>query len=56
MNERDKQMLRLMAWKRAKGELEGMLQTYQDFSDNYFQLKEAIDDFIKDIEGNGRHE
>jgi hypothetical protein len=42
--------LRMMAWQRAKGELNSILETYHGFLEN-FELAEAkIETFIKDFE------
>lgn len=49
-------ILRYMAWERAKGELKSMLQTYVNEQEEFDILKEAIDNFIKDIEGYGKYE
>jgi hypothetical protein len=47
--------MRLMAWDRAKGELKSMLNTY--YTNECFDiLSETIDNFIKDVEDNGKHE
>lgn len=56
MNSQDRQIIRLMAWERAKGELKSMLQTYVGEQEQYYKLKKAINDFIKDVEDNGKHE
>lgn len=56
MNLQDRQIIRLMAWERAKGELNSMLQTHVGEQEQYDNLKQAIRDFIKDIEDNGKHE
>jgi hypothetical protein len=52
----DKQILRLMAWERAKGELRSMLQTHVNEMEKHQKLKKTINDFIKDVEDNGKHE
>lgn len=48
-------ILRFMAWERAKGELNSMLQTYLD-SERAEILQKAINDFIEDVESNAKHE
>lgn len=55
MNSQDRQIIRLMAWERAKGELKSMLQTYIE-EEQYKRMKQAITQFIKDVEENGKHE
>lgn len=50
------EILRYMAWERAKGELNSMLQTFINDYDKYNELKTTIDDFIKDVEDNAKHE
>lgn len=58
MNSQDRQIIRLMAWERAKGELKSMLQThvFVGEQEQYDRLKQTITDFIKDVEDNGKHE
>lgn len=56
LNSQDRQIIRLMAWERAKGELKSMLQTYVTEQEKYDKLKQSILEFIEDIEGNGKHE
>lgn len=51
-----RQIMRLMAWERAKGELKSMLQTHVLEQDQYQSLRNVINEFIKDVENNGRHE
>lgn len=48
--------LRGMAWKRAKGELQSMLETYWEDKEQYRELKYTINAFIKDVEDNGKQE
>jgi hypothetical protein len=48
--------MRNMAWERAKGELNAMLHTFWDGNDNFEKLKNAIDEFTKEVEDNGLHE
>lgn len=50
------QILRAMAWERAKGELMSMLQTHVNDKEKYDILKKAIKDFIRDVEDNAKHE
>ena len=56
MNLPDRKIMRLMAWERAKGELNSMLQTHVGERDQYIKLKKSITDFINDVEKNGKHE
>lgn len=57
MDEKILRTMRHMAWSRAKGELESMLDTYWSGSAEKFNtMKKAIDDFIKDVEDNGKQE
>lgn len=56
MEEMSITILRLMAWERAKGELKSMLQTFVGEQEQYEALRDAINAFIKDVEGNGKHE
>lgn len=56
MDSQGRQIIRLMAWERAKGELKSMLQTFVNEQERYMRLKKAIDEFIKDVEKNGKHE
>jgi adenosylmethionine-8-amino-7-oxononanoate aminotransferase len=56
MNTQDRQIMRLMAWERAKGELISMLQTYVAEQEQYDKLNKAINEFIKDVEDNAKHE
>jgi hypothetical protein len=50
------EILRYMAWERAKGELRSMLQTYVNDQEKFDILKKTIERFIKDVEDNGKHE
>ena len=50
------EILRYMAWERAKGELNSMLQTYVNDREKFDILKKTIESFIEDVEGNGKHE
>ena len=51
------EILRYMAWQRAKGELRSMLSTYTGSCDDakIDALREAVEAFIEDVEGNGKH-
>jgi hypothetical protein len=52
--------LRTMAWERAKGELQSMLQTFwpeynhhgDKIPNNYENMKKAIEDFVGTVEEN----
>ena len=50
------EILRSMAWERAKGELRSMLQTYINDEDRFEALTDAIEDFVKEVEDNGLQE
>lgn len=57
MNEsREIRNMRHMAWERAKGELRAMLHTFWSDGPQYNELKEAINDFIVQVEDDGLHE
>jgi hypothetical protein len=59
MEPEEKRMLRTMrymAWERAKGELRSMLETYWHDDDKYDIMKEAIDEFIDDVQGHAKQE
>jgi hypothetical protein len=56
VNQRIIKTLRIMAWQRAKGELESVLHSFcveDEDSDKYIRLKEYIYLFIKNIENYG---
>ena len=53
------ELLRAMAWERAKGELNSMLSTYyptyegnEVITDDYDLMSKIINDFIKEVESN----
>ena len=46
----EKQILRQMAWQRAKGEMRSMLVTFVEEKDQYELLKQIINDFIEKVE------
>jgi len=53
--------LRYQAWERAKGELQSMLVTFwgketNTHVDQYDDLQELIDEFVKKVEGRGLQE
>lgn len=50
------EIMRQMAWERAKGELNSMLVTYVNDNDSYKKLSEAIKKFIKNVEDNALQE
>jgi len=50
------QILRAMAWQRAKGELMSMLESYINDKDKFDILTDTIEDFINDVEQNGKHD
>lgn len=43
-------------WAKAKGYLIGILSTFWNDHPNYYQLKEVIEKFIKEVEDNGLHD
>ena len=47
-----RQIIRLMASERAKGELNSILHAYTNESKKYWVMKELIDSFIKRVEIN----
>jgi len=50
------QTLRFMAWERAKGELQGVLNTYwsgQPTDESYDKARDKINSFIKEIDDDG---
>jgi len=49
-------VMRMMAWERAKGELNSMLPTYQDENekdDRFDRFDNALDSFVKEVEESG---
>ncbi|MBD3260432.1 MAG: hypothetical protein GF334_01920 [Candidatus Altiarchaeales archaeon] len=50
MHIRQIRTLRAMAWERAKGELQAMLQTFWDEYEKFEVLDDLIKQFIKEIE------
>lgn len=50
MTERTLATLRAVAWEHAKGELRSMLVTYYDDEEEYTALRNAIENFIKQVE------
>lgn len=50
------EILRYMAWERAKGELQSMLHTYISNEDKFNTLADTIENFINDVEQNGKHD
>ena len=57
MDEKVLKTMRYMAWNRAKGELQSMLDTYWSGSDEQFtKMKKAINNFIEDVEDSGKQE
>ena len=49
--------MRSMAWERAKGELNSILQTFwSDNSNNYEQFRDELKKFVCYIEDHGLHE
>jgi len=57
MDEKILRTLRLMAWERAKGEIQSILQTYWDHEDKRWEeFDNKVKEFIKYIEDNGLQE
>ena len=57
MDDKILKTMRYMAWNRAKGELQSMLDTYWSGSYEEFNaMKKAIDEFIVDVEDKGKQE
>ncbi len=49
--------MRLMAWCRAKGEMNSMLDTYWgDGEESFKRMKELIDEFVSSVESEGVQE
>ena len=50
--------MRNMAWERAKGGINAMLQTYylQDDGNKFEKMKEEFEAFIENVENNGLQE
>ena len=49
-------VIRNMAWDRAKGELNSMLQTIYGDQDKFEELESAISEFVNLVEENGLQE
>ena len=49
-DKRNRTVLRLMAWERAKGELRSMLHTFYDEQEEFEVHRSKINDFISAIE------
>ena len=47
---------RMMAWSRAKGELDSMLCTYWNNSEAFKEMEKQIKKFVDRVESNGLHE
>lgn len=56
MDEKILKTMRYMAWERAKGELNSMLETYWHDTEKYNTIRKAIFEFIEDVEGNAKQE
>ena len=58
MNQDDKflRTLRTMAWQRAKGEINAMLNTYWKEDDKHTQLRALFIDFVSNVESEGLQE
>lgn len=48
--------LRTMAWSRAKGELQSMLETYWEEAGRFDDMQAAIEYFVDTVESNGLQE
>lgn len=53
---REIRTVRMMAWSRAKGELDSILCTYWEDSDKYDQMEKKVKEFIKSVESQGLQE
>ena len=51
----DMKIMRRMAWERAKGELQSMLQTYWG-NDNFLEFDVTVREFVKKVENNALQE
>ncbi|NID15366.1 hypothetical protein [Luteibacter yeojuensis] len=52
-NEELADTLRVMAWERAKGELQSTLRTFYGRREQFEALSQAIDSFVKQVEDEG---
>lgn len=50
------QVMRNMAWERAKGELRSMLTTYYDSEGRYDEMRNAVNEFVERVEMNALQE
>lgn len=58
MDKLDQSMFRMMAWQRAKGELNSIMEmwnsekgpNYNIEETNFFQFKKLVDEFVKKVE------
>jgi len=48
--------MRYMAWARAKGELDSILETYWNDTKSYNAMKEKIKEFVTEVEKQGIQE
>jgi len=46
-------VLRMMAWQRAKGELNSILDTYDEDSESHSWMHDTINEFVIDVEKQG---
>lgn len=51
-----KRLLRMMAWERAKGELNSMGATFVGELEQFEAFTEEVDRFVTHVEDNGLHE
>ena len=51
----DMKIMRRMAWERAKGELQSMIQTYWG-NDNFKEFDTAVKEFVNKVEDNALQE
>ena len=47
---------RMMAWSRAKGELDSMLCTYWNSTETFKEMETQIKEFVQRVESEGLHE
>ena len=46
------QIMRVMAWERAKGELNSILAAYWIDRESYEKMRDKVNEFVKDVEDN----
>ena len=53
MTDQTVHVLRAMAWERAKGELQSILQTFYDEQEKFDGAERCIEMFVAEMEGEG---